>query len=82
MSIVSILVDRGRLQIFFREDDESAFFVLVALDQIFPRNRLAVALADALVADGRLVFCVQHAEPWTMVAHCRMKLDRNRHEAE
>ena len=56
------LLERGRLEVFLRQDDEAALLVLVALDQLFPRDRLALARADALELHRRLVLGVQHAE--------------------
>ena len=47
-----VFVQRHGFQIFFRQHDEAALLVFVALDELFPCHRLAFALADALVPHG------------------------------
>ena len=59
-----------------------ALGVLVALDEIVPRDRLAVADAHALELHRRLVLRVQHAEMRPMIAHRRVQLDRNVDQTE
>ena len=81
-------VDRLRLlqrrgpEVVLRQDDELSFFVLVALDQIFPGHRFALALAHALVVDRRFILRVEQPEARTVVAHGRMELDGDVDEAE
>src|SRR5207249_3249214 len=76
------LLDGRRLKVLLRQDDEAALLVLVALDEIRPRHRVAVADAHALEPHRRLVLRVQHPEMRPMVAHRRVQLVRNVHEAE
>src|SRR5262249_60338951 len=76
------LVERGGPEIVFRQDDEAPLLVLVALDEIFPGDRLPIANADPLELDRGLVGRVQHPELRAMVANRRVQLDRNVDEAE
>ena len=46
------LFEGGRAEIFLRQDDEAAFLVLVALDELLPGDRLSFARADTLEAHG------------------------------
>ena len=82
MSTVRVFSTRRGLEIFLREDDEVALRVLVALDEVFPGDRVAVADADALELDRRLVLRVQHPELRPVIAHRRVQLDRDVDEAE
>ena len=76
------LLERRRLEVLLRQDDEVALLVLVALDEVFPGDRMAVAHADALELHRRLVLRVQHAEARAVIAHRRVQLDRDVDEAE
>ena len=46
------LFEGGRAEIFLRQDDEAAFLVLIALDELLPGDRLSFARADTLEAHG------------------------------
>ena len=46
------LFEGGRTEIFLRQDDEVAFLVLIALDELLPGDRLSFARADTLEAHG------------------------------
>ena len=76
-----LLQCRG-LEIVLGEDDELALLVFVALDQIFPADRLAFGLADALVVHGRFVFGVQQAKLRPVIARRAVQLHRNVHQPE
>ena len=76
------LLDRRSLEVVFRQDDEVARGVLVAFDQVLPRDRVAVTYTHALVLDGRLVLRVKHPEFGPVVAHRGVQLDRDVHEPE
>ena len=78
----AIFTERGRLQVFFCENDEMPLFVLEAFDEVFPRDRFTFALADALVAHRRLVPRMQHAELRPVIADRRVQLDGNGDKAE
>ena len=59
MSTVRVFSSAAVAEVLLREDDEAALLVFVALDQLFPGDRLALARADALELDRRLVVGVQ-----------------------
>ena len=81
MSIARSLLSAAALRSSF-VNTRTALLVFVALDEILPGDRFTLALADTLVADRRFVSRMQHAELRSMIAHCRVKLDRNRHETK
>src|SRR5262249_60102387 len=47
------LFERRRLEIFLRQDNEAAFLVLEAFDELLPRHGLPFTLTDALEAHRR-----------------------------
>ena len=65
-----------------RHDDELSFFVLVALYDLIPRNRLAISLTNALVFDGREIFLMQQAEADVIGANCGPQLHRDVDESK
>ena len=76
------LLERRGLEVVLRQDDELPLGVLVALDEIFPRDRLAFLLADALVAHRLFVLRVQQPEFRPVIARRAEQLDRDIHQAE
>jgi hypothetical protein len=76
------LFDGGSLEVFLGQDDEVTLRVLVALDQVLPGYRMAVADADAFESNRRLVACVQHAEVRPVTSYRRMELDRDVDQSE
>src|SRR5262249_8939754 len=76
------LFERRRLEIVLGDDDEAAFLVLVALDEIFPGHGVPVTLAHPLEPHRRLVARVEHAEMRPVIAGGRVQLDRDVHEPE
>src|SRR4029453_13093762 len=54
----------------------------VALDEIGPGYRRAVAYAHPLESDRRLVLRMQHAEFWPVIADGGVQFDRNADETE
>jgi hypothetical protein len=78
----AVLLQRRRFEVFLRQDDEAALLVLVALHQLVPRDRLALARADAFELDGGLVFGVKHPEAGTRVADRGVQLNRDVDETE
>src|SRR5688572_5404757 len=77
-----ILFDRRGFEVLFREDHVAATFVLVAFDEIFPRHRCAITLADALVLDRRSILRVKQPELRTILANRGMELNWNSDETE
>ena len=77
-----VLVHRGGLQIFLRQDDVAALFVLEAFDEVLPGHRLPLPLAHPLVPHRRLVARVQHPEFGTVIADGCVQLHGNRDESE
>src|SRR5262249_39382851 len=78
----SCLFECRRLEVFLCDDDEAALLVFVAFDEVFPGHQVTVANADSLEADRRVVLCMQHAEPRSVIPHRGVQLDRNTHETE
>src|SRR2546423_834961 len=76
------LLECRSLEIFVGEYDELSLLVLVALDDLVPRNSFAVSLTDALVLDGRKIFLVQEAKADVVGADCGLQLHRDIHEPE
>ena len=76
------LLECRRSKVLLRHHNEAALLVLKALDEIFPRDRFAVADAYALEPHRRLVLRVQHPEVRTMIANGSVQLDGDVHEAE
>jgi hypothetical protein len=74
--------DRRGLEVFIRHDDELAFFVLVAFNDLVPWYRLAVCLADALVFHWREIFFVKQTEADVVSAHRSPQLDWDVDESE
>src|SRR5262249_59987579 len=60
----------------------AALLVLVALDEIFPGDRMAVADAHALEPDRGFVSRVEQAEVRPVIADRRVQLDGDVHQAE